>query len=118
MKSMVLKKKDDKNREVTYSLNIYNSKGEKQKSFDLGKRTFTDEQAGITDIAVDTKGTVYLLVRRENIEVIGTDGKKIKDIPSQKTDYIEMDEKDNLLIGSFDGSNGHSSIEKRNIAKG
>lgn len=107
----------DKNREVTYSLIIYNSKGEKQKSFDLGKRTFNKEQAGITDIAVDAKGTVYLLVRRQNIEVIGTDGKKIKDIPAQKTDYIEIDEKDNLLIGSFNGSNGHSSVEKRNIEK-
>ncbi len=110
-------KEGDKNREVTYSLIIYNSKGEKQKSFDLGKRTFNEEQAGITDIAVDTKGTVYLLLRRQNIEVIGTDGKKIKDIPAQKTDYIEIDEKDNLLIGSFNGSNGHSSVEKRNIEK-
>jgi len=110
-------KEDDKNREVTYTLNIYNSNSEKQKSFDLGKRTFTEEQEGITDIAVDSKGTVYLLLRRENIEVIGSDGKKIKDIPATKTDYIEVDVEDNLLIGSFYGSNGHSSIEKRNPAK-
>jgi len=110
-------KEGDKTREVTYTLYIYNSKGEKQKSFDLGKRTFTKEQEGIADIAVDSKGTVYLLLRRENIEVIGSDGKKIKDIPAQKTDYIEMDAEDNLLIGSFNGSNGHSSIEKRNPAK-
>lgn len=110
-------KEDDKNREVTYSLNIYNSNGEKQKSFDLGKRTFTDKQSGITDIAVDSKGNVYLLLRRQNIEVIGADGKKLKDIPAQKTDYIEMDVEDNLLVGSFDGSNGHSSIEKRNLEK-
>jgi len=110
-------KEDDKNKEITYTLAIYNSKGEKQKSFDLGKRTFTEKQSGIIDIAVDTKGTVYLLLRRENIEVIGADGKKVKDIPAQKADYIEMDAEDHLLIGSFDGSNGHSFVEKRSVEK-
>lgn len=110
-------KEGDKKREAETSVIIYNSEGKKQKSLDLGKRTYTDKQAGITDIAVDTKGNVYLLQRQENIEVIGADGKKIKDIPAQKTDYIEIDDQDNLFLGSFSGGNNKSSVEKRSLQK-
>ncbi len=104
-------KEGDKKREVESSVVIYNSKGEKQKSFELGKRTYTDEQAGITDIAVDTKGNVYLLERREKVEVLSPDGKKIKDIEAKKIDFIEIDDKDNLLMGSSSGDSGKSSVE-------
>ena len=107
-------KEGDKTREVTYKLYIYNSKGEEQKAFDLGKRTYTNEQAGITDIAVDSRGTVYILLGRDNIEVMDRDGKKVRDIPAEKIDYIEIDEEDNLLFGSVDGGKSRSSVEKRN----
>ncbi len=104
-------KEGDKKREAESSVEVYNSKGEKQKSFDLGKRTYTDEQAGITDIAVDTKGNIYLLQRREKIEILNPDGKKIKEIEAKKTDFIEIDEKDNLLMGASTGESGKSSVE-------
>ncbi len=107
-------KENDKEKEATYTLNIYNSKGEEQKSFDLGKRTITKELEGITDIAVDKKGITYLLMKRQNIEVIGLDGKKVKDIPAPKADYIEIDEEDNLLVGSINGGENSPSIEKYN----
>lgn len=111
-------KKDSSSSEVTYTLVIYNAKGEKQKSIEIGKRTITQEQSGFTDIAVDSKGSVYLLLRKNAIWVIGADGKKIKEIPAKKTDYIEIDEEDKLLTGSFNGSNSHSLIEKLNVEKG
>ncbi len=106
---------EDKNREITYSLNIYDTNGTKQKSLDLGKRKYTNQQAGITDIAVDSKGNIYLLTKREKIEVMSPDGKKIKDIDGKKADYIETDQAGNFYVGSFDGLNGHSSIEKRTL---
>lgn len=104
-------KEGDKKREAESSVVVYNSKGEKQKSFDLGKRTYTDDQAGITDIAVDTKGNIYLLQRREKIEILNSDGKKIKEIEAKKADFIEIDDKDNLLMGSSSGESGKSSVE-------
>jgi|GEM_PF-939304 len=104
-------KEEDKKREVETSLVVFNSSGEKQKSFELGKRTYTDEQAGITDIAVDSGGNIYLLQRRAKIEILSPEGKKIKEIEAKKTDYIEIDEKDNLLMGSFSGENNKSSVE-------
>lgn len=107
----------DKTREVKYILDIYNSKGEKQKFLDIGKFTFNGEQAGITDIAVDSKGTVYLLIRGKSIEVIDKDGKKDKNIPAKNFDYIEIDDEDNLIIGSVSGDKGYSTIEKRSAEK-
>ncbi len=104
-------KAEDKKREVETSIVIYDSKGEKLKSFDLGKKTYTDEQAGTTDIAVDTSGNIYLLMRRAKIEVLNSEGKKIKEIEAKLTDYIEIDDKDNLLMGSFSGESGKSSVE-------
>lgn len=104
-------KSEEKKREVESSVVVYNSKGERLKSFDLGKKTYTDEQAGITDIAVDTSGNIYLLERGTKIEVLNSEGKKIKEIEAKKTDYIEIDDKDNLLMGSFSGESGKSSVE-------
>ena len=107
-------KENDTSTEITYTLNIYNSNGVKQKSFDIGKRTLTKKQAGITDMAVDSKGISYLLFRQDIIWVIGADGKKVKEIPAKKIDYIEIDEEDKLLTGSFNVSAGRSYVEKQN----
>lgn len=105
----------DKSFQVTYQLISYSSKGEKLSSVDLGTRTVNNEKPGITDVAVDSKGNAYLLSQRENIEVMGPDGKKIKDIPANKIAYIEIDSRDNLILGAFDGGNARSRIEKRNL---
>ncbi len=104
-------KAEDKKREVETSVVVYNSNGERQKSFDLGKRTYTDEQAGITDIAVDSSGNIYLLQRRAKIEVLNSEGKPIKEIEAKMIDFIEIDDKDNLLMGSSSGETGKSSVE-------
>lgn len=109
-------KEGGNNREVTYALNIYDSKGQMKKSVNLGKRTFTKYQGGITDIAADSKGNTYILFKKDHIEVIDADGKKVKDITDKKVDFIETDEKDKLIMGSF-GDNGVSSVEKYDVIK-
>lgn len=109
------KKENSTDIDITYTLNIYNSTGVKQKSIDIGKKTFTKKQSGITDIAVDSKGNVYLLLRRDVIRVIGSGGKEIKEIPAKEIDYIEIDEADRLITGYFNESAGHSYIEMQNI---
>lgn len=111
------RKEEDKNWEATYGITVYNSKGEKQKSFDLGKRTFSKIQQGITDIAVDSKGNIYLLIQNEKIEVIDTTGKKVKEIPVQNASEIEIDEEDNFFIGYTKDGTAYSSIEKRSLEK-
>lgn len=110
-------KEGDKKREAQSSVIVFNSTGKKQKTIDLGKRTYTDQQSGITDICVDTKDNIYLLQRRGKIEVYDADGKKIKDIKAEKIDYIEIDDKDNLLLGSFSGANNKSTVEKCSLQK-
>lgn len=107
----------DKSREVSYSVDVYDANGTKQKSLDLGKRKYTDQQVGISDIAVDSQGNIYLLTRREKIEVLNPEGKKIKDIEAKKADSLETDWEGNFYVGSFDGLNGHSFIEKRSLEK-
>ncbi len=111
------RKEEDKNWEATYAITVYNSQGEKQKSFDLGKRTFSKIQQGITDIVVDSKGNIYLLIQNEKIEVIDATGKKVKEIPVQKATEIEIDEGDNLFIGYTKDGTNYSSIEKRSLEK-
>jgi ABC-type sugar transport system, periplasmic component len=111
------KTKGEKDRKIDYRLMTYSSKGEKLSNIELGERTVNDKKPGISDIAVDSKGNIYLLSQWENIEVINAEGKKIKNIPAAKIDYIEIDSSDNLILGAIDGGNTRSMVEKRN-AKG
>lgn len=99
--------------EIDYTLNVYSSTGVKKKSCSLGRKMVTKRQSGITDIAVDSKGNVYLLLRRDVIWVFGNDGKKIEEFPANQVDYIELNEADNLITGYYNEISGHSFIEEQ-----
>ncbi|RCX14805.1 ABC-type glycerol-3-phosphate transport system substrate-binding protein [Anaerobacterium chartisolvens] len=104
--------KESSSRKISYTLNVYNSKGKQQGSFILGSKTFRQSQPSVTDIAVDSNGMVYLLYPREKIEVINADGRRVNELSATGADFIEVDYDNNLIWGSFDRKTSRSSLEK------
>ncbi len=103
---------ESSSRKISYTLNVYNSKGRQQKSLILGSNTFRQGQPSVTDMAVDSNGTAYLLYPREKIEVINADGRRVNELSAAGTDFIEVDYDNKLISGSFDGGNSRSALEK------
>lgn len=96
--------------ENTRQLLVYNSKGEKLKSVELGKLVMQkDENIYAQSMSVDSQGTIYLVKYNESLEVTDADGKPLKTPVSGVYGFLDLDEKDNILTGST-GADGVKSF--------
>jgi multiple sugar transport system substrate-binding protein len=73
---------------------------------------------GVADMAVDSKGSLFLLNMMQGIEVYYQDGKQLKTLGTQGYTSMAMDEQDNLIVGGFNRSNGRKTLEKIKTATG
>lgn len=105
---------------ISYQLVIINTKGEILKKVDLKIKTSSEKMMGpgITDMAVDSKGNIYLLKPMENIEVLDKNGKSIKTIGSQGYTGICIDEDDNIIATNMNRQNGSNTLEKISSSTG
>lgn len=96
--------------ENTRQLMIYNPKGEKLKSVELGKLVMQkDENIYVQSMSIDFQGTIYLVKYNESLEVIDKDGKPLKTPISGVYGFLDVDEKGNVLTGST-GAEGVKSF--------
>jgi multiple sugar transport system substrate-binding protein len=93
-------KNPDQSGNVSQKLCILNVKGETVNSFDLGSFSTSDEKThgrGITDIAVDSSGNIYLADPEVGIRVLDKNGKEIKTLDSPGVFGICLDSDGNLV---------------------
>jgi multiple sugar transport system substrate-binding protein len=104
---------NDKTYKVTENsrqLLVYDSKGEKLKSVELGKVVMQkDENIYIQDMSIDSRGVIYLVKNNESPELIDENGKALKNPLSGVYSFLDIDEKDNIIAGST-GANGVKSF--------
>jgi multiple sugar transport system substrate-binding protein len=95
---------DDKTYKVTedsMQLLVYDSKGEKQKSVELGKVTMQeDENIYVQDMSIDSEGNIYLIRNNETPELMDGNGKVLKSPLSGMYGFLDIDEKGNIIAGS------------------
>lgn len=95
---------DDKTYKVTENsrqLLVYNSKGEKLKSVELGKLVMQkDENIYVQDMSIDSEGKLYLVRNNESPELIDSEGKTLKNSITGVYGFLAVDEKDNIIAGS------------------
>ncbi len=96
--------------ENTRQLLVYNSKGEKLKSIELGKVVMQkDENIYIQDMSIDSEGKIYLVKNNESPELIDENGKALKNPISGVYGFLDIDEKDHIIAGST-GTDGVKSF--------
>ncbi|HEX2944956.1 MAG TPA: extracellular solute-binding protein [Clostridia bacterium] len=87
--------------ENTRELLVFNSKGEKLKSVELGKVALkNDEEIYIRSISIDPNGNIYLVKYNETPELIDRDGKPLKNSISGVCGFMDFDENGNILLGA------------------
>jgi multiple sugar transport system substrate-binding protein len=95
---------DDKTYKVTedsMQLLVYDSKGGKQKSVELGKVTMQeDENIYVQDMSIDSEGNIYLIRNNETPELMDGNGKALKSPLSGVYGFLDIDEKGNIIAGS------------------
>ncbi|HEX3044822.1 MAG TPA: hypothetical protein VHY08_08700, partial [Bacillota bacterium] len=107
--------------EIRRKLCIYNSKGKKLQALDLGKTVAKDSDINfLRDMAVDSKGNVYLVITNEGLSMVGKNTKKPKNLRSSGADYysIVIDPADNLMTHGFSNSTFTSFLEKMKPVNG
>ncbi len=96
--------------ENSKQLLVYNSRGEKLKSVDMGKVVMQkEEDIYIRDMSIDSEGNIYLVKNNESPELVDENGKTLKNPISGVYGFLDFNEKDNIIAGST-GANGVKSF--------
>lgn len=99
------------------TVHAFNSSGENIKTIKL-TNTSSQRDFSYSDIAVDSKGNIYLLRFDGTIEMLDGDGKNIKTFSLDKYDFIEVDHQDNLIVCGQSNANEKPFIEVINTLNG
>lgn len=105
-----LSNSSQENKKTVYA---YNSSGENIKTIKLAN-TSSQRDFLYSDIAVDSKGNIYLLRFDGTIEMLDGDGKNVKTFSLDKYAFIEVDHQDNLIVCGQSNSDGKPFIEVLN----
>ena len=102
------------------TLSIVNPQGDILKTAELGSfagmQTPGMADMGITDIAVDSKGNIYLANSFKNIQVLNKEGQTVNTFGSQGYVSLDIDSEDNLI--ALNSNMGKRVIEKLNASTG
>ncbi|HEX3043213.1 MAG TPA: extracellular solute-binding protein, partial [Bacillota bacterium] len=113
--------KTGRDQEIRRKLFIYDPKGKKLQTLDLGKTVAKDDNINfLRDMAVDSKGNVYLVITNEGLSMVGKNAKKPKNLRSSGADYysIVIDPADNLMTHGFNRSTFTNFLEKMKPTSG
>ncbi|MEW9122076.1 MAG: extracellular solute-binding protein [Thermotaleaceae bacterium] len=102
------------------SLSIVNLKGDILKTVELGSFAGISGPGmgdmGITDIAVDSKGNIYLANSSKNIQVLNKEGQTVNTFGSQGYVSLDIDADDNII--ALNSNMGKSAVEKLEASTG
>ncbi len=101
-------------------LSIINPQGDILKTVELGSFAGITGPGmgdmGITDIAVDSKGNIYLANSSESIQVLNKEGETVTAFGSQGYVSLDIDSDDNII--ALNSNTGKSAIEKLEASTG
>ncbi|AOT72001.1 extracellular solute-binding protein [Geosporobacter ferrireducens] len=101
-------------------LSVVNPQGEVLKTVDLGTFSGTANTGlvdmGVADIAVDSKGNIYITSPSKNIQVLDKEGQQIATLGSQGYVSIDIDAEDNLI--AVNSTMGKRVVEKLDTSTG
>lgn len=101
-------------------LSIINPQGDILKTVELGSFAGITGPGmgdmGITDIAVDSKGNIYLANSSESIQVLNKEGETVTTFGSQGYVSLDIDSDDNII--ALSSNTGKSAIEKLEASTG
>lgn len=106
--------------EVARQLIIYDTKGVRTSSADLGKKSTDGRYMGLAGFETDSEGNVYLLEKFKSVEVFDKNGRSLGNIGSQGYSCMCGDPGGYLVLGSDGqgGGNNKQIFEKIKVPKG
>jgi ABC-type glycerol-3-phosphate transport system substrate-binding protein len=95
------------------TLHIFDPFGKIVKTVDLGIiPPQNDKFIRVSEIAVDSKGNVYLLKWSNGVDIYNQEGKAIGKFDTYKYTSMDIDLEDNLILGASGGDDNKPFIEK------